>query len=390
MLKRRTIRTRIAVAFGCVFFGLGGILLGGVYLLTQQGADAQALASGVALSTPAQFMPMRTIDEEAVLPADTAMTIAVVSRQVSDAVARQQLMWSGVALVATAAFAGVVGWWTAGRLLRPVHAMASAARRISASNLDERLNVGPPRDELTELGETVDDLLDRLQSAFEIQRQFVANASHELRTPLATQRALIQVGLRGPDPAHMEQVCQDLLTANRRSEQLIDSLILLARGQHGVDTFEPVDLDGVVVSEIQTFVDATEMAGVSMHLQHSTARVHGDQVLLRHLVRNLVSNAITYNHPGGAVPVEVDGSRLEVRNTGPQLDNENLAELLEPFRRGTRTRLNSHGAGGSGLGLSIAKAIVSAHGGSIALNANSDGGLTVRVHLGADNAGKCA
>jgi signal transduction histidine kinase len=386
VLTRWTIRTRIAIVFGCAFFTLGAVLLGAVYLLTRQGTDAQLLAIADTASVPAQWMPAQPIDDDVAFEPMNAITITAVTREVGDAAARQQLMWSGVALVAAALFAAVVGWWTAARLLRPVHEMTTTARRISAANLDERLNAGAPRDELTELGETFDKLLDRLQSAFDTQRRFVANASHELRTPLAIQRALIQIGLRDPSPDEIEQVRHEMLVANRRSEKLIDSLLLLARGQHGLGSYEAVDLAAVVSHEIEAAAETARAAEVSIHVQSQPARVHGDPVLLPHLVRNLISNAIAYNHPGGTVHVETDGTSLEVRNTGPQLDNEGLAELLEPFRRGTRTRLNTPGASGSGLGLSIVRAITTAHDGVLTLSANPDGGLTAHVQLGADDA----
>ncbi|MFQ8345210.1 sensor histidine kinase [Mycolicibacterium nivoides] len=359
------------------------MLLGAVYLLTRQGTAAQVLAIADTASEPAPMMPTHPVyGDVAVIPAP-AIAITTVSHQVGDAAARQQLIWSSVALAAAALFAAVVGWWTAARLLRPVQEMTTTARRIGATNLDERLNAGVPRDELTELGRTFDELLDRLQSAFDGQRRFVANASHELRTPLAVQRAPIQIGLSDPSPAEIEQVRGELLESNRRSEDLIASLLLLARGQHGLGSEESVDFSAIVAREVQAVAEAAESVGVSIHVQPQPVHVRGDPVLLPHLVRNLIGNAIAYNHPGGTVHVEIADNSLKVRNTGPRLDNGTLAELIEPFRRGTHPRLN---APGSGLGLSIVQAIVSAHDGVLALRANPEGGLTAEVRLTADGA----
>lgn len=192
------------------------------------------------------------------------------------------LMWSCLALVVMACGAVVVGWWTAGRVLRPVHEMTARARRLSERNLDERIAASGPDDELKELGDTIDALLGRLETAFDSQRRFIANASHELRTPLATQRAAIQVGL--DDDCAVRDV---LLDTNRRSERLIDGLLLLARSERGLAEREDVPLGEVVAEEYED-VDVVLDGGV----------VRGSRVLLSQLVRNLVANAVAYNVPG--------------------------------------------------------------------------------------------
>ncbi|HEX7826843.1 MAG TPA: HAMP domain-containing protein, partial [Mycobacterium sp.] len=218
-MKRHTIRTRIALVFGTAFLAIGALLLGGVYLLTQHGTDAMARDIAVAVpAEPAMWMPVQPVVDYStpglLLPSSPAATVSFVSSRVSEDVAnaasRQQLLWSGVALAAAALLAAVVGWWAAARVLRPVHQMTTTVRRIGATSLDERLGNSGPRDEITELADTFDDLLDRLQASFTAQRRFTANASHELRTPLAVQRSLIQVGLEDPSPDELEQVRTEL------------------------------------------------------------------------------------------------------------------------------------------------------------------------------------
>lgn len=163
-------------------------------------------------------------------------------RAVQDTALRQMVLWSAVGLLVMALLAGFLGWWLAGRALRPVASMTEAARRISEQNLHQRLALTGPDDELHRLADTFDTMLDRLEKSFESQRRFVANASHELKTPLAVQRTTLQVGLADPLPDGLTEVREDLLNANREAEQLINALLLLARSDRGLEQTEPVDL----------------------------------------------------------------------------------------------------------------------------------------------------
>ncbi|MER5306837.1 ATP-binding protein [Streptomyces sp. NPDC002773] len=349
-----TIRARIAIVYGGVFLVLGAVLLLVVNLLVRAGTDEEADA-----------IVARTGD----LAGDVAVVEAYrLGDDISRAAGEQMLMWSGMALVVIACCAVVVGWWTAGRVLRPVHEMTARARRLSERNLHDRIAVSGPDDELKELGDTIDALLGRLETAFDSQRRFIANASHELRTPLATQRAAIQVGL--DDDCDVRQV---LLDANRRSERLIDGLLLLARSERGLAEREDVVLGEVVEEEYAGACVAAGGGGV----------VRGSRVLLGQLVRNLVANAVAYNVPGGGgvVDVRVEGGVLTVTNTGPVVPVGEVDGLFEPFRRGAgRDRMGP----GAGLGLSIVRSIATAHGGSaraVARGAEEGGGLVVTVTL---------
>ncbi|MFD9610081.1 sensor histidine kinase [Streptomyces sp. NPDC059083] len=341
-----TIRTRIALVYGGVFLVLGAALLILVNLLVRAGTDADADAIVARADGVAVVEAYRIGDD------------------VSRAAGQQMLMWSSLSLLVIACVAVVVGWWTAGRVLRPVHEMTARARRLSG--LDERLDVRGPDDELKELGDTIDALLGRLETAFDSQRRFIANASHELRTPLATQRAALQIGL--DEDCEVRQV---LLDANRRSERLIDGLLLLARGERGLDAREDVRL-GDVVTEEYAGACVTGDGGV----------VRGSRVLLAHLVRNLVANAVAYNVPGGEVRVRVGPPGvLTVVNTGPVVPDGDVDALFEPFRRGEGRDRTGPGAG---LGLSIVRSVAVAHGGAVravARGAEEGGGLVVTVTL---------
>ncbi|MFC9702424.1 ATP-binding protein [Streptomyces sp. NPDC056943] len=342
-----TIRTRIALVYGGVFLVLGAVLLLVVNLLVLAGTDDKTDAIVARAGEGAAVEAYRIGDD------------------ISRAAGEQMFMWSCLALLVMACGAVVVGWWTAGRVLRPVHEMTARARRLSERNLHERIAASGPDDELKELGDTIDALLGRLETAFDSQRRFIANASHELRTPLATQRAAIQVGL--DEECEVRQI---LLDTNRRSERLIDGLLLLARSERGLAEREDVVLGEVVAEEY-------EDAEVAL----SGGVVRGSRVLLGQLVRNLVANAVAYNVPGGAVHVRAEGGVLTVVNTGPVVPPEQVPGLFEPFRRGEgRDRMGP----GAGLGLSIVRSIAVAHGGSVTATARSaaeGGGLTVTVTL---------
>ncbi|MEV3989802.1 ATP-binding protein [Streptomyces sp. NPDC049837] len=349
-----TIRTRIALVYGAVFLVLGGCLLGVVNLLSGAGTRGEAEAIAARVEGP------------------DVIRVEQVTGDISRAASEQLLIWSGGALLVMALCAVVVGWWTAGRVLRPVHEMTARARRLSERNLHERLGVRGPDDELKELGDTIDALLGRLEAAFDSQRRFIANASHELRTPLATQRTAIQVGLDDSVPASVKQV---LLDSNRRSERLIDGLLVLARSERGLEEREAVRLGDVVAEECDAYgVEVSGTGGV----------VRGSRVLLAQLTRNLVANAVAYNLPDGAgwVRVTVDGGVLTVANTGPVVAEADIPGLFEPFRRGEgRDRMGP----GAGLGLSIVRSIAAAHGGTVSAVARDGGGLVVTVRLPVDD-----
>ncbi|MFV6030337.1 sensor histidine kinase [Streptomyces sp. NPDC056264] len=366
-----TIRTRIALVYGGAFLVLGTVLLLVVNLLVLAGTDDETDAI-VARAHGLADGARSGAGSGAGGGAGSGVTngVAVVEAyelgdDISRAAAEQMLMWSALALLVMACCAVVVGWWTAGRVLRPVHEMTARAARLSERNLHDRIAVTGPDDELKELGDTIDALLGRLETAFDSQRRFIANASHELRTPLATQRAAIQVGL--DDSCDVRQV---LLDANRRSERLIDGLLLLARSERGLAEREDVRLGELAEEE---WADAEVVADGGV--------VRGSRVLLGQLVRNLVANAVAYNVPDGTVGVRAEGGVLTVTNTGPVVPPDEVAGLFEPFRRGEgRDRMGP----GAGLGLSLVRSIAEAHGGrvrAVARGAGEGGGLVVTVTL---------
>lgn len=256
----------------------------------------------------------------------------------------------------------LVGWWVAGRFLRPLRTLTATAREISATNLDRRLGLADRKDEYGELAETLDDLFARLGMAFDSQRRFVANASHELRTPLTAERALLQVALADPDAGteDLRRACTEVLALGRRQEKLIDALLALASSEQGVERRVPFDLGALVAEAVDARQDEAAAGGIRLTSTISAAPVVGDPNLVGSLVANLLDNALRHNVPGGRVEVKVGGRTLSVGNDGPVVPAAEIDGLFEPFRQLSGDRIGN--TGGHGLGLAIVRAIADAHG----------------------------
>ncbi|MFI5911750.1 ATP-binding protein [Dactylosporangium sp. NPDC051541] len=290
------------------------------------------------------------------------------------------LLWQcGLGLAAATLLAAVAGWFAAGRVLRPVHRLTTAARSASEHNLAARVALGGPRDELRELADTFDSMLERLQRAFAGQRQFIANASHELRTPLTVMRTSVDVVLAKPAPTEAELVgmARDVRAAVDHAEVLIEALLTLARSSAGLAVREPADLATVV----EDVLDGADLRDRHAHVALEPAPTAGDPVLLERLAANLVDNAVRYNEPGGDVWLTTSTVRghvrLEIANRGPVVAPDSVAALFQPFHRlGART-----GEHGSGLGLAIVAAIAQVHQGTVDAQPNTGGGLRITVLL---------
>ena len=297
----------------------------------------------------------------------------------------QLLTMSGIALAIMAVASMILGWLIAGRALRPLHKITSAAREISASNLHERLALDGPDDELTELGDTFDGLLSRLESSFQSQRQFVANASHELRTPLTVERALLEVALADPDADYdsLRATCERVLASSEEQERLIEALLTLASGERGLERREHLDLGALTSEALLAREGEIERRGLSLSAAIDPAPTVGDVRLLERLVANLLDNALRHNVAGGRVEVTTAGRAgvavLSVSNSGPRVPPAEIERLFQPFQRLTPDRA-AHGDG-HGLGLSIVRAIADTHGATLVAHSREGGGLVVEVRV---------
>ncbi len=289
----------------------------------------------------------------------------------------------GIMLPVLVAVAFGLAWLMAGRMLRPLRQITETAQRITGEDLHERLALGGPADELTELADTFDAMLARLETAFTAQQMFAANAAHELRTPLAVMRAELDLLLTGPQPSPAE--VRDAATRLRRtvlnSERMLERLLALTRGMLVPGERAPVPLDQIAFRALAAAAQPALAQGLTIRPGLHEAHAYGDPSLLGELAGNLIDNAVKYNCPSGwiAVDTRTDGDRviLEVSNSGRRIADADLDGLLEPFRRAGQQRTGN----GSGLGLSIVRAIAAAHGGELGLQALADGGLGVRVSL---------
>jgi signal transduction histidine kinase len=288
-----------------------------------------------------------------------------------------------VAFVVMAVLSVAAGWLIAGRFVRPLRAIITTARDISASNLHQRLGVRGRGDEFTELGETLDDLFGRLEASFQAQRHFIANASHELRTPLTAGRALLQVAIADPEPTveTLRATCEELVELGDQQERLIAALLALASSQRGIGQLEHLDLADITRDALLARQEEAERHGIRLRTALAAAPVTGDPSLAESLVANLIDNAIRHNLPGGqaeiSTAVTTAGAVVSVSNTGTLVPPDAVQDLFQPFRQlGTeRTR---HGEG-HGLGLAIVRAIADAHGAALTACARPAGGLDVEV-----------
>jgi signal transduction histidine kinase len=293
------------------------------------------------------------------------------------------LVNSAIALGIVAVLALLAGWLVAGRMLRPIRTITRTARRISSTSLHERLALAGPQDELKELGDTLDGLFARLESAFDAQQHFVANASHELRTPLTAERNLLQVALDDPDTSNAEwrSTAEEVLASNDEQAHLIDALLALASSESGPSEREPVDLAPLVEAALAAL--QSEVTRLEIHVDDATAPapLDGDSLLIERLVVNLLTNAVRHNVVGGDIKVKTgateDRAFLSVTNTGPMIPSGEVERLFQPFQRLDPRRAVCKD--GHGLGLSIVRAIASAHGAAIAADPMPEGGLSVRV-----------
>ena len=362
-LRLTLLATGLTAGVSAVLLWLGWLLVGSVITAVPELPDgATVRIQGVDVPAAQLASTLQTNAQDKVLQYGTAAFLCVVLA------------------------AAVLAWALTGRLLRPLQEVTATARRLSAESLGERIALRGPRDEVAELADTFDAMLDRLQSTFEAQRRFVANASHELRTPLSVIRTELDVTLadENADVAELRRMSAVVARAALRASQLVEALLLLARTDGtGLAAHEPLDLAALVASAWESVhADAAER-GLAATFRTAPAYAVGDPALLERVAGNLLENAVRHNVPSGWIevrtgPAEDNWSELKVSSSGHLLPTDRVTELFEPFRRGGVDRTAQTG---TGLGLSIVRAVVSAHGGQLYAEAVADGGLAITVRL---------
>ncbi|MGN9782928.1 sensor histidine kinase [Nonomuraea sp. ZG12] len=370
-----SIRWRLALTYSGMFFLAGALLLVVIHFIVRS-----VLYTGFVYELK---LPEGTpSDLAAYLETQVKLLRVNGINEVLDTLVRQSIL----GLMGVGILAVIFGYFVADRALRPVSQMTSTARKLSESTLaHQRIDLQGPNDELKELADTFDDMLIRLNVAFDAQRRFVANASHELRTPLTINRTVLEIALSDPEASQdLKALGRTLLEVNARNEKLIEGLLLLARSERELAVRKPVDVMDVTQTAVEQVTPFAEEHGVTLTTELVSAPTVGDPVLLERSVSNLLENAVKYNIPeNGKVWIRtgmVDGALVvQVANTGQHVPAYEVNSLFEPFRRLNADRVDS--AKGSGLGLSIVRAVVQAHGGTVNAVPREGGGLVVTIRL---------
>jgi signal transduction histidine kinase len=418
-MTRGSVRLRLTVLFASLFLVSGAGLLGITYGLlshanneiisvrvnsgapldgsapsgstssgsTSSGSGSGGSSGGLALINPGAAGGLLLPDPQ-LAQAQAQDEAAVTRAREDDAL----LLYFGIALGIMAVVAAALGWFVAGRAFRPLRRITESARRISATNLHERLALEGPDDDLRELADMIDGLFARLDSSLHAQRQFVANASHELRTPLARSQTLLEVALRNPDasPGSLRAACERAIAAGAEQERLIEALLILARGQRGITRQVPLDLAAITRDVLAARAEQVAASDLKVAVTLKPGLLGGDEALLERAVGNLADNALRHNAPGGSVWITADADDgravLTVANTGAEIPPDAVDRLLLPFQRGGepgaayRARSRTGPDDGLGLGLSIVAAIAAAHGADLTVTPRlNGGGLSVRL-----------
>jgi signal transduction histidine kinase len=372
----RSARVRLALIYSGVFLALGIAVVLVILLVTKSGTTvAVATPNGGGAVPNVRITPSQ-------IGAPPPVGSFLVQQHDRDIARLLAVCLVVLALTAVAAFP--IGWFASGRMLRPIRLITARARTISAGNLHERLALRGARDEFTELGETLDDLLARLETSFDAQRRFVANASHELRTPLTLERTLLQVALADPNASAetLRATCEELLAAGRDQERLIEALLTLASSERGLERHERTDIGALAARVLERSRPELDEHQITLDTQLEPAVSEGDPALIERLISNLLDNAVRHNVDGGHVKISTrqqgDRALLRVENSGQMIAPEEIETMFEPFRRLGPARTGPD-SGQHGLGLSIVRAVAEAHHADVDARPRAAGGLTITV-----------
>ena len=362
--RRRTawwvsIRFRLTMIYSSVVFGLAALVVLTIYLALRYELRHQQILTYV-------------YD----LPGGGRLIAPDVAQYLQARVNAQALedlrVYSLYALLGLFLISLVVGWLLSGRMLRPVGEITRAVRAIQATDLSQRIALGGPDDELRKLADTFDDMLERVDEAFEGQRQFIHEASHELRNPLAVIRTNLEVTLADPDASQEElrQTAEIVQRATERMTRLVDDLLVYARKGTLSMVRDPFDVGTLVDDAADEFMAPAEAAGLRLEREapHGLT-VMGDRIALRQALANLLANAVRLAPRGSTIRVRAgrEGAWvwLSVEDEGPGIDPANHDSVFQRFWRGDPAAGRAQGR--SGLGLTIVRQIAEAHGGEVKL-----------------------
>ncbi len=359
-----SIRVRLTVLYAVLVFVLSALVTGGVYLglrlsLSDEPVSRTFNVTRVVRTPQGVFeVPQGTVRAE----------IQGLEAEVNDRALDELARWSLLALAA-AALAGVgVGWFAAGRVLRPVDRITTVARDIQATDLSRRIALEGPDDEMKELADTFDGMLGRLDEAFAGQRHFFQEASHELRNPLAVIRANLDVALADDDAGvgELRTAAELVVRTAERMTHTVDDLLRYARNEQAEMVRAPVDLGPLATETAEEFRTPAENRSIRVEVAvaDDEVLVAGDRAALHQALANLLDNAVRLAPEGSTIQVGagLDGpwAWIAVRDEGPGIPTEDQSSVFRRFWRGG----GDHRARGSGLGLAIVDQIAVAHGGA--------------------------
>ncbi len=274
---------------------------------------------------------------------------------------------------------GLGGWVVAGRALRPLKSIADTAERVTARGLDRRIPEGSENPEASRVIQVLNRMMDRLEASFRQATRFSADASHELKTPLAIMQGELENAVQSAAPGSPEQqLFSNLLEETQRLKTITRSLLLLSQADAGQLklALEPVDL----CAELNGMIEDARVLAADSRLQFDVTvppqlRLEADRALLHTATFNLINNAIKYNEPDGKISIrlETEGNKIvfTIGNTGPGIPPADQSKIFDRFFR--VDRVNTPGVDGLGLGLSLAREIVRAHGGELSLQESRAG-----------------
>ncbi len=369
-----SVRVRMALLYSLILFGLAAVVLLAIYLvlawqLSNQPVITQYVQRLTPLGVQTQVQELVTFE-------------SVVNEATLDKLRTYSLVALGVLFVASLG----VGWLVSGLVLRPIERIAGVARDITATDLSRRIDLPGPDDELKDLADTFDDMLTRLDNAFEAQREFIHEASHELRNPLAVIRTNLEVTLADPDAsaADLRRTAEVVQRSTDRMARLVDDLLVYAR--QGALSLErrQVDAAVVVAEACEEFKAAAGAGGVRLECSAGSGLwVLGDHLALRQALANLVANALRLSPEGSEVRLAAgrDGPWvwMAVADEGPGIAAEDHDRVFQRFWRGDPA--GGREAGRSGLGLTIVRQVAQAHGGEVRLVSEPGSGAAFALWL---------
>ena len=378
-----SIRFRLALIYSVVLFGLGAIVVGAIYW---------GLARNLDESTLSQSVVVDMLQPDGVVPPGEEQALREIFSDVEmQANERAMQMLQDYSLIALAVLFGasmIVGWSLAGHVLKPVGRITAVARRISATDLSQRIAMGGPPDELRRLADTFDDMLDRLDRSFDAQRGFVEDASHELRNPLAVIRSNVDTTLADP-AATVEDyrfVAEQVNRSVDRISRVVDDLVTFARHETRPQHLTLVDLGELALQAMAEFDGYAANHGVRLtHAAPAGLLALGDSGSLRQALANLLSNALSVAPAGSEVRITAGGEGawvwVAVEDQGPGIPEAEQERVFQRFQRGRQASVD-----GRGLGLAIVRQIAESHRGEARLTSAEGTGSTFAILLPATGA----